>query len=210
MSNKKYILIYIIIHMPLCKNDSKRTYIGNEPSPKGLGYCAHAEEPGTIKKGKDGNNWIKTGNRWYKMKEYKLDKIREKLYKKMYPWFKKISMNGFFLINKSNKCNFYNGKNIKTILESENISMMIWTSLSSDSLIFFINYILEKKDATTIEELLQSKNTLLNILENKKDYLIKSKLYTEKDYTLQQKEKINENLVIKKLKQSTELLSLLT
>ena len=196
--------------MPLCKNDNKSRYIGDEPSPKGLGYCARVEVEGTIMKGQDGNNWIKTGNRWYKMKEYKLDKIREKLYKKMYPWFKKISMNGFFLINKSNKCNFYNGKNIKTILESENISMMIWTSLSSDSLIFFINYILEKKDATTIEKLLQSRNTLLNILENKKDYLIKSKLYTEKDYTLQQKEKINENLVIKKLKQSTKLLSLLT
>ena len=44
--------------MPNCKNDVKTKYIGTEPSPKGLGYCAHAEKINTIKKGKDGNNWI--------------------------------------------------------------------------------------------------------------------------------------------------------
>lgn len=27
-----------------CKNDKKSTYKGNEPSPKGFGYCAHAEK----------------------------------------------------------------------------------------------------------------------------------------------------------------------
>ena len=41
-----------------CKNDKTKKYNGNEPSPKGLGYCAHAEKNGTIKKGKDGNKWI--------------------------------------------------------------------------------------------------------------------------------------------------------
>ena len=34
--------------MPLCKNDPKKTYKGNEPSPKGFGYCAHSEKIGTI------------------------------------------------------------------------------------------------------------------------------------------------------------------
>lgn len=33
--------------MPKCKNDNKRTYKGTEPSPKGLGYCAHAEKINT-------------------------------------------------------------------------------------------------------------------------------------------------------------------
>ena len=32
--------------MPYCKNDQKRTYKGDEPSPKGLGFCAHAEDLG--------------------------------------------------------------------------------------------------------------------------------------------------------------------
>jgi hypothetical protein len=44
--------------MPSCKNDSKRKYKGTEPSPKGLGYCAHASQVGSVKKGKDGNKWI--------------------------------------------------------------------------------------------------------------------------------------------------------
>jgi hypothetical protein len=58
--------------MPKCINDLNKSYIGNEPSPKGLGFCAHAEKIGTIKKGKDGNMWIikKTNNlihRWIKI-----------------------------------------------------------------------------------------------------------------------------------------------
>lgn len=43
--------------MPICKNDPKKSYKGIEPSPKGLGFCAHAEKLGSIKKGLDGNQW---------------------------------------------------------------------------------------------------------------------------------------------------------
>ena len=43
--------------MHICKNDPKKFYKGDEPSPKGLGYCAHAESIGKVRKGKDGNNW---------------------------------------------------------------------------------------------------------------------------------------------------------
>ena len=44
--------------MPSCKNDPKKSYKGDEPSPKGLGYCAHAEKIGVMKRGKDGKVWI--------------------------------------------------------------------------------------------------------------------------------------------------------
>jgi len=59
--------------MPFCKNDPKKSYIGNEPSPKGLGYCAHAENVGVVRKGLDGNKWIisttsKGVKRWVKHK----------------------------------------------------------------------------------------------------------------------------------------------
>ena len=43
--------------MPKCKNDPKKSYKGTEPSPKGLGYCAHGEKEGKIRKGKDGNKY---------------------------------------------------------------------------------------------------------------------------------------------------------
>ena len=58
--------------MPKCKNDPKRTYKGTEPSPKGLGYCAHSEKVGEIKKGRDNNLWIvkqyKKSKKWIKYK----------------------------------------------------------------------------------------------------------------------------------------------
>ena len=43
--------------MPPCKNDTSKKYKGDEPSPKGIGLCAHAETTGAIKKGKDGQKW---------------------------------------------------------------------------------------------------------------------------------------------------------
>ena len=194
--------------MPNCKNDNTRTYVGNEPSPKGLGYCAHAEIEGKIMKGKDGNNWIKSNGRWNKIVEYKLEKIKKVLEKKIYSWFKKISKEGFFIINKENKCKFYKGNDIKK-LDIDEINMMIWTSQSLDSLTFFINYILEKIDNEMIEDLIKSKNSLLYILDNQKKFLKKSKLFTDKDFTLQRQEKINDSKIIKKLQKSTKLLTLL-
>ena len=38
--------------MPKCKNDKTKTYKGTEPSPKGLGYCGHAEKLGQKRKEK--------------------------------------------------------------------------------------------------------------------------------------------------------------
>lgn len=58
--------------MPKCINDPSRSYKGTEPSPKGLGYCAHSEKINSKKNGKDGNVWIvkkiKNGSkRWVKL-----------------------------------------------------------------------------------------------------------------------------------------------
>ena len=71
--------------MPKCKNDPSRSYKGIEPSPKGLGYCAHAEKLQSKKKGKDGNIWIvkavKKSKRWFKFsKEVVSKKKTNKLY----------------------------------------------------------------------------------------------------------------------------------
>ena len=41
-----------------CFNDATSTYKGSEPSPKGRGYCAHAEQVGKRMKGRDGRTWI--------------------------------------------------------------------------------------------------------------------------------------------------------
>ena len=71
--------------MPYCINNPKRQYKGNEPSPKGLGYCASGEKEGKKMKGKDGNMWIKKGGKWIKYsgeKDKKFDCSKIILYKK--------------------------------------------------------------------------------------------------------------------------------
>jgi hypothetical protein len=60
--------------MPKCINNILKTYKGNEPSPKGIGYSACSEEIGKIMKGKDDNLWIvklisNNQKRWYKVKQ---------------------------------------------------------------------------------------------------------------------------------------------
>jgi hypothetical protein len=40
-----------------CKNDATTKYKGTEPSPKGLGYCAHAQVLGSKKTGLDGKQY---------------------------------------------------------------------------------------------------------------------------------------------------------
>lgn len=76
--------------MPKCKNDNKRYYKGNEPSPRGLGYSAQVMKEGSKKKGKDGNMWIvkkiKDGSlRWMKFEtkeDYKIVDVSESNLKK--------------------------------------------------------------------------------------------------------------------------------
>jgi hypothetical protein len=53
-----------------CVNDLTRTYKGTEPSPKGNGYCAHAEPEGKIQIGKDTKIWQVKNGRWVKLKYY--------------------------------------------------------------------------------------------------------------------------------------------
>lgn len=44
--------------MPKCTNDPVRYYTGKEPSPKGFGWCAHAETLGKARRGRDGHKWV--------------------------------------------------------------------------------------------------------------------------------------------------------
>lgn len=68
--------------MPKCRNDNSKYYKGSEPSPKGKGWCAHAEKVGTKKRGNDKNVWIvkKIGKtkRWVKVHPKKPVKTTKK------------------------------------------------------------------------------------------------------------------------------------
>lgn len=56
-----------------CKCDNKKTYTGKEPSPKGLGYCAHCTPLHVTMKGKDGDLWenvrFRNSRRWVKVRK---------------------------------------------------------------------------------------------------------------------------------------------
>ena len=61
--------------MPTCKN-GKSSYTGNEPSPKGNGFCARHEKIGTKKRGRDKKMWVvrsvklasnKKSKRWFRV-----------------------------------------------------------------------------------------------------------------------------------------------
>jgi len=62
--------------MSKCINDPTKKFTGKEKNPKGRGFCASAEEDGTIMIGKDGNYYevktIKNGKKWI-IKEINID-----------------------------------------------------------------------------------------------------------------------------------------
>jgi hypothetical protein len=66
--------------MPKCSNDETKSYTGNEPTPKGLGFSASVEELGKIMVGLDGSDWIvtqtKTCKKWVKVKNETTSKKR--------------------------------------------------------------------------------------------------------------------------------------
>ena len=80
--------------MPKCINDSTKTYKGNEPSPKGLGFCAHAEPEGMTRQDKNGTLWIvkqyvngsKKTKRWVRVKHTKKHKTGNTCKKKAHNW----------------------------------------------------------------------------------------------------------------------------
>ena len=83
--------------MPFCINNPKKTYLGNEPSPKGLGYCASGEKEETEMKGKDGNIWIKKNGRW--VKKIIIDDYYKKLFYKLYKWWVQLSTGNIIIIH---------------------------------------------------------------------------------------------------------------
>jgi len=97
--------------MPNCKNDDKRKYKGDEPSPKGLGWCGHAEKEGTIKTGKDGKEWIIKNKKWIRHKSMPG-------YKKYFIWdpFHLLSIPYLIYINKD-EVHIYTIKNPNTVLK---------------------------------------------------------------------------------------------
>lgn len=204
--------------MPKCKNDPDSNYIGNEPSPKGLGFCAHAEKVNTIKKGRDGNIWIIKSNnnikKWFKHNDNqkKVNDIVELLYNKMKKWWIKMTDGALIicfkngdvkLIDSNKKTKNAKLKELKELHEmygqDDNVKAIIWSGMSVDILYGFIYHILNKYSKAMFKQLVDSENILLLILDNFTNLFEKYKLFTSKDYTFKNKLTIDHDKIAKKL-----------
>ena len=209
--------------MPKCKNNPQRTYIGNEPSPKGLGYCASGEKIGTIKKGRNNEKWITKkmpngSKRWVKFNDFedRYNKIYDYFMKKYYKWWYKLSTGSIIIINNNSTYKVYKSKkktlkaSIKETIEYHNeisrdpkVIAIIWSAMSIDSLGNFVRYILQSSTKQLIEKLYKMKgNGLEYFIKNYKKYFTKYELFTKKDYTLKGKMDVNEKAIVNKLNNS--------
>jgi hypothetical protein len=189
--------------MPNCKNNSKKTYTGKEPSPKGLGYCASGEKEGTEMKGKDGNMWIKKNTKW--IKKNSKDNYYKKLFDKLYKWWIPLSLGNIIIIyevssakgvqdikNKLVKSNMKTRKaQSKDLIEkwlelgtNKEVKAIIWSAQSVDSIQLFIELLIKKMTIEQLEEFIKMKNLPEYLLENYKKYFVKNKLFSDKDYNL--------------------------
>ncbi len=145
-----------------------------------------------------------------------MDNIIDKLYKKFEHWWLKIAENGFYIIDYNNNIKYIKFKNdiqneLKLYSEKKDVKYILLSGPSSDNLIFFIYYILNKCNNKEIEILLNIKKieVLQYLINNFTHYFSKSILYTKKDYKLKYYNKLNESKIISKFKKSTILIKLL-
>ena len=165
-----------------CKNNPKKTYLGSEPSPKGLGYCASGEKEGTEMKGKDGNMWVKKNGKWVK----KIDKL--------YKWWLPLSQGNLIAIYKDGKHKIITSQKkthkafSKDIFEkwkeldaNNDVKCIIWSAQSVDIIQSFVEYLIKKLSIKKLQDILS--NIPEYLLKNYKKYFVKYKYIGNKDYT---------------------------
>ena len=177
--------------MYICKNNLKKHYTGDEPSPKGLGYCASGEKEGKIMKGKDGNLWIVSNGKWIKYKNDYYKEIEDKLYK----WWYKLSQGNIIVIYNDDKyklitstkktykarLNYINDK-WKEYNNDKDIKAIIWSAQSVDTIQFFIKRLIKKSKKEELEQYIKNKNLPEYLIKNYKKYFRKYEFIGKKDY----------------------------
>ena len=170
-----------------CKNNQKKTYLGSEPSPKGLGYCASGEKEGTEMKGKDGNMWVKKNGKWAKINS-------KEDYDKLIKWWRPLAQGNLIAIYKDGKHKIITSQKkthkafSKDIFEkwkeldaNNDVKCIIWSAQSVDTIQLFVEYLIKKSTVKKLQDLLH--NIPEYLLKNYKKYFIKYKEVGNKDYT---------------------------
>jgi len=182
--------------MPPCKNDPSKNYKGDEPSPKGLGYCAHAEKEGNKKIGKDGNTWIVVKDKNKVGKWIKYDNTYNKLESIFNKWWQILAEEGIMFIyddgkykmvvgtkkTKSARIKEVHEKLIYEGVDDPTVVAIIYSAMSRDTIQEFIKYIIKKKYS---DEILKAKDPIAYLAKNYKKFFYRYPLVsgTKKDYT---------------------------
>lgn len=177
-----------------CKNNPKKTYLGVEPSPKGLGFCASGEKEGTEMKGKDGNMWVKKNGKWVISSK---NDYYKKLLDKLYNWWRLLSQGNIIIIYKDKKQILVKSSakthkaQLKDISEkwkeldnNKDVKAIIWSAQSVDAIQLFVEYLIKKSSVKKLEDFIKMKNLPEYLLENYKKYFVKYEEFGKKDYTL--------------------------
>lgn len=142
-----------------------------------------------------------------------INKIVKKLFTKFYVWWGKIAKGGFYIVDKNNE---YKLVKTKEYLINPDIKYIVWASMSSDELTFFIYYILSKLDPKEIEIILTTRNTLEYFIKNFHKFFKKYELFDDKNITKNQyvlkgdeKDTKNEKKILKSLQGNQTLSKLL-
>ncbi len=191
--------------MPRCIKSSNRYYTGNEPSPKGLGYCASDEKEGKVMKGRDGNMWIIKNGKWIKdntktIKDIvKDDEYYEiKLGEKLYSWWLKLSQGNIILIYKNGENELVTSSmktfkaQVKDITKKwqeaqkdNSVEAIIWSAQSTDAIEGFVDYIIENNTKAKLEKMVKMKDLPSYLLKNYDEYFYEYEFNGKKDYTLE-------------------------
>ena len=145
--------------MPKCKNDPKKSYKGTEPSPKGLGFCAHSEKLGKVRKGLDNNIWkievtVKGVKRWVKQKTTTNIKNVKSTPIKNDKKINKIDCSKFVIYEKKEKS--FSG--------SESIKIIKGLEINKGFIYKFIDFNLFEKDEIKIPDNYRKKNINKDII----------------------------------------------
>ena len=179
--------------MPACNNDASRSYSGLEPSPKGAGFCAHAEEVGSIRTGKDGGQWIVASQGKHK-RWVPHNPTRSLLEAKLNPWWQKLAEGGAMVV-KANGAHAMIGsskvtraaqiKDRRTQWEAaaadDDVVAIVWSPMSRDALEHFVNFVCKRPgDASKMAR----GDAVAMLAKSHATYFVRERLYTNKDHLL--------------------------
>ena len=183
--------------MPPCANDPARTYAGTEPSPKGLGLCAHAEDEGAVREGRDGLPWIVRKNKRGSLSWVRHDTLTAKLSAQLDGWWSALAEGGvmvvrddgsYAMVTSLKKTRAAQRKDVeqrwRLAAAEPGVVAVVWSAMSSDAFEFFIGHVRKNVPPEEQRALASSFDPVALLAKSHRKYFMKYEYFTKKDFTL--------------------------